>query len=381
MSKVKMLRRCYNCGAVLQSDNKNEPGYIDSAIFAASPLDDVIFCENCYKEVKFNLTPKKAPVKKDFLTMLYDAKASDALIVYVVDLFSFECSFVEEITDIIRRLPIIVVANKRDLMPKEAVDADLREYVAHRFRVAEIPLSANDVVLTSLTSSADIKPLMERIEEKRRRHDVYIIGGTGAGKSLFFSSFLSLFDNPTGERIITKDYPDTNLSVMTIPLDSSSYLYDTPGTSLENSLFANPDPSFEAAIKPQKEIKLRESVLTEGETIMFGSVAAISLLKSDAKRTVLSLFGSENVKVKKINTPESDEKTVAKLLEREADPFDKAITSLKDFDIYDFPIEEEGRRDIGIAGLGWLSFTSRHETFRVYVPKGIGVYGSRAKVK
>jgi ribosome biogenesis GTPase A len=78
-------------------------------------------------------------VSPDFLTMLSDAKASDALIVYVVDLFSFECSFSSKVNEIIRSLPLVILANKRDLMPKEAKDEDLREYVAHRFRASGLP--------------------------------------------------------------------------------------------------------------------------------------------------------------------------------------------------------------------------------------------------
>jgi hypothetical protein len=59
----------------------------------------------------------------------------------------------------------------------------------------------------------------------------------------------------------------------------------------------------------------------------------------------------------------------------------EGVSSLLDMDIFDFPVSEKGRRDIGVAGLGWFSFEGSNQTFRLYVPKGIGVYGSRAKVK
>ena len=52
-----------------------------------------------------------------------------------------------------------------------------------------------------------------------------------------------------------------------------------------------------------------------------------------------------------------------------------------DYDAYELTIDEEGRRDIGIAGLGWFSFEGNHQQWRIYVLKGVGLYATRAKIK
>jgi hypothetical protein len=117
MSKVNVVRRCFSCGAILQSDDPKKEGYVEKRILDNTPLEDLVFCQHCYQDAKFNLTPVEATVDPDFLTMLKDAQASDALIVYVVDLFSFECSFIKEVSELVSHLPMIVIANKRDLMP------------------------------------------------------------------------------------------------------------------------------------------------------------------------------------------------------------------------------------------------------------------------
>lgn len=58
----------------------------------------------------------------------------------------------------------------------------------------------------------------------------------------------------------------------------------------------------------------------------------------------------------------------------------KILDGPEKFDIYDIEVTEEGQRDIGILGLGWISFKGEGQTFRVTLPKGVFLYTSRAKV-
>ena len=62
-------------------------------------------------------------------------------------------------------------------------------------------------------------------------------------------------------------------------------------------------------------------------------------------------------------------------------PIDKNATALNAFDAFDIQVDEVGPRDIGIEGLGWITFKGDNQIFRVYVPKGVSVYTTRAKIK
>lgn len=381
MSKVNVVRRCYNCGAILQSRDPDKDGYIPSQALEGSSLNAILFCEHCFRESHFNAAPLEASVSPDFLTMLLDAKASDALIVYLVDLFSFECSFNAAISKTIQSLPLLVIANKRDLMPAEAKDEDLREYVAHRFRVASLPVQKEDVVLVSLTSFSDLSSVAALIEEKRRRHDVYIIGATGAGKTYFLSSYLRNYHNKSSQAIVTTNYPSTHLRVIQIPLDSSSMIYDTPGTGIENSLLGQGDALLARALMPKASLKPREFLMEEGSSLFLGGLARLDLLSTKAKRNPLIAYCSSDVEIRRYLKKDLDGEWKKNLEKKILKPASSLVTSLLDMDVFDFEVVEEGRRDIGIAGLGWFSFTGAQQTFRLYVPKGVGVYGSRAKVK
>ena len=55
--------------------------------------------------------------------------------------------------------------------------------------------------------------------------------------------------------------------------------------------------------------------------------------------------------------------------------------SLKDMDVFEVSIDETNPRDLGFAGIGWFSLEGAGTRLRVYLPKGAGLYTSRAKVR
>ena len=50
MGEIGIVRRCSICGAILQTERKEEPGYIDPEILKGKPLDALVSCESCYLE-------------------------------------------------------------------------------------------------------------------------------------------------------------------------------------------------------------------------------------------------------------------------------------------------------------------------------------------
>ena len=377
MSKLNIVRRCHNCGVILQADDPKAEGYIDPAILENTRAQ-VLFCNKCFEESRYNFVPRTPKVSPEFLSMIEDAEASDALIVYVVDLFSFENSFVPEVTEIIEGLNILIIANKRDLLPKACKDEDLREYVAHRARNAHFRVTRDDVILTSLTSLGDTTAIIEEIENRRKRHDVYIVGATGAGKTQLISSFIHSYSNTSNRAITSANYPGTSLRVMQIPLDTSSYMYETPGISLDNTIGSKLDLEGIQAVTPTQPIKARSITMDEGDTLIIGGVARIELRKGE-KQEIKAYF-AHDVTLMKARVRVEDtffrKAAIGSLV-----PSSKALAAPSDFDAFDLSVEETGPRDIGVAGLGWICFEGNAQTWRIYTPKNVAIYTTRAKVK
>lgn len=384
MSKVNIVRRCSNCGSLLQSEFPDKEGYIENKSLLETPLDRVLFCDKCYMEAGFSLNSDSLKASSDFTLMMKDAAASDALIVYIINAFSFESSFIPEINEIIKGNQILVLANKRDLFPKECNDKTLKEYVAHRFRVAGLPITENDVLLTSLATFGDNDVLSKEINKRRKRHDVYIISPRGAGKSMFFSSFLYHFSNPSSRPIETSPYPGTITPVLQIPLDSSSALYDTPALPSDNNIMNKLEKSVADSLLFSSPVKYKKIVMEPNMGLAIGAIAFIELLsvpKNAFKMDEIHLFAPPNVVLKRIGLSKGIENVLPRFIDKKGlFPKSSIVRVIKDLDVFDIQIEEKGDRSIGIEGLGWFSFLGRKQIYRVYVPKGVSVHTSRSKI-
>lgn len=377
MSRMSVVRRCYNCGAILQCEDEKKEGYIDKSLLEQGN-EAVLFCQDCYNRQRYNFAPRDPHVSPEFLSLLEDAQASDSLIVYVIDLFSFESSFAPEVTSRIEGLNILVVANKRDLLPEHCSAEWLKEYVAHRFRMARLQVKKEDVILASLSSTIDVSSIAKEIEERRRRHDVYVIGAAGAGKTQLIYAYLRGYSNDSNRAVSSGDYPGTSIRVMMIPLDGSTFLYDTPGIPTDNSIIAKL-PSDEAkAVYPDRAVKKKTVNLSEGEGVGFGGLCLLELHKGE--KTALDCYVSSYLPINK-KSEKGVKNYFNELNDKSTYPKVPSALDAQSFDAFDIEVTEEGDRDIGVEGLGFFSFKGNGQTWRIFVPKGVAVYTTRAKVR
>ena len=377
MSKLNLVRRCYSCGAILQDGDPAAPGYISPEVLLKQDAL-VLFCNHCYEQQKYNLLDHDLTCSPDYLTMMQDAAATDALVVCIVDLFSFELAFPSDCMNIIKDNRLLVIANKRDLLPKNIDEDTLREYVAHRFRMARVKVNKEDVFLASINSLDHDRSLWKEIDQRRQRHDVYAIGASGAGKTMLLSAFLRSYKNKTPKSVVTENYPGTNLAVMQIPLDSSSWIYDTPGTPLTNSITYHLPVSVAKLCVPSEVIKPRSYSLMAGDEFFLGGLARIAL--KEGRRTEITYFGAKTIRPVRVRNKDPEATFLRGIRSGDLVPASPALCHPNHFAVYDIEVEETGDRDIGIAGFGWIRFRGDGQTFRIYVPKSVGVYTSRSKI-
>ncbi len=377
MAKISQIRRCYNCGAVLQSEDPTKEGYVKKETLE-NASQNFLFCDHCFELERYQNKSNDPEVSEDYLRFIMDAKRKNALIVYVVNLFSFEASFSLQINSIIQGMDILVVGNKFDLLPDTCTEEDTKEYVAHRFRASGIKLTKDDVVLGSATTDENAKHILSRIFELRNGRDVYVIGASLSGKSTLVQSFLRVYSNMSKGTISTHLYPKTKLSVLEIPLSRTTSLFDAPGLSINNSILFELDKATLKQIYLTKAVEAKKVSLEEGQVLCFGGIGYIQLIKG--KKTNFKCYFHDHVQLKKLSGQHVDEKFIQLVLRKSLVPSLRKIRSGRDLDVFEITITESNYRDIGIQGLGWINFKAANQTFRICIPKGVAIYSSRPKV-
>ncbi len=376
MSKsLKKAKRCYGCGAVLQTEDPELEGYVSKDV---SLENDVVLCNNCYSLRNYNEeTHLKPIISQEFFKIIDNAKKTNSLFVYIVDLFNFESSFISEINEALKGSTVLLVANKRDLLPSSVKDEKLFEYV--KKRTEEAGLIVSEIMLASSTTNYNIDLFLERMAELRNNRNVYVIGSVSSGKSSFINTVLRVYKNETSHYISTSIYPNTTLKVVEIPIDETTSLYETPGLAINNSVLGLFEKEVIRTIVPRKEIKPRVYYqIPANYSLLIGGLARIDFLSGS--RTTFKLYLAPGIKVIRIPTPRAS-KTFENLIKNEKTvPISKKIKGIQDLDAFDISFSGNDNVDISIAGLGWISFKEKNQEIRVFAPQGVAVTTNQAKI-
>ena len=147
-------------------------------------------------------------------------------------------------------------------------------------------LEAEDVVLISADKGWGIEELLQSINQYRNNEDVYIVGTTNVGKSTLINKLIEI---SVGEKdvVTTSRFPGTTLDMIDIPLDETTFMYDTPGIIQEHQMTHYVSEKIKT-IMPKK-IKQRVYQLNEGQTLFFGGLARIDYV-SGGKRPLICFF-------------------------------------------------------------------------------------------
>lgn len=379
MGKIKRVLRCYNCGAVLQSKNEEERGYVNAKLLDSSRDDLVIYCQKCFDKMKvINSGALEQTIDNETFQILDDAKASDAIIVWVIDLFSFNGTFPMELIKKIKKLEVSVIATKRDLFSKSISDETFIRFINERFE--EVGIKPVSIKLLGTNDVITVKDLLEKDGQVRKGHDIYMIGSKNSGKTVLISKLLKTYKNKTKWNIKTDPYPGTSLKVLSIPLTNSTFLYELPGLSLTTSVLGKVEKDIVKLITPKKHIVDFTRPMIEGDYLVVGSLAAFGL--EQGKPTSFRFFSAEGVETKKMRWKYVEDFLVENSKKVVSRPASDHFTNFKDFDLFEYVMEDDGQKhDIAIRGLGWISFTGRGQTIRVMAPRGTAIKESLSKIR
>lgn len=358
--------RCIGCGALLQTTDKNKPGYTPKAALEKGLESGEVYCQRCFRLRHYNEIQDVHLTDDDFLKLLNEIGSKDALIVNVIDVFDFNGSLIPGLHRFVGKNPVLLVGNKVDLLPKSQKRGRLTQWL--RERAHEAGLRPTDVVLTSAVKANEVENLKDMIEKYRKGKDVYVVGVTNVGKSSLINQII---DSSAGVKdlITTSQFPGTTLDQIEIPLEDGKSLIDTPGIIHRHQMAHVLGAKDLRLIAPKKEIKPKVYQLNEGQTLFFGGVARFDFIKGD--RTSFTCYVSNDLNIHRTKLEKADELYQKQKGELLQPPRKEEIDSFPELVRFEFSIKE--KTDIVFAGLGWVTVPEAGVVVAGWAPKGIDV--------
>jgi len=379
MAHAIRVRRCFHCGAVLQTKNSKEPGYILESTIVNNKPDALLYCNRCYSKVKaLNYSELDVDVDEDLKKILKDALATDAMMIWVVDLFAFNGVLNPDIVKIAKKLDVCVLATKRDLFPRVVKNEYLTRFLEERFNEYGIKPIATHI----FGHESDINPkeLLDKLNTLRKGRDIYMVGSVTSGKTTIINKILTGYVNKSKWAIKSEIYKDTKSKVLEVPLSNSSFLYELPGFPLSTSTLSKVEKENVKALTPRKSIKVSQRSMIKNDAILAGNLVQFSMIKG--KPCIVKLYAAEGVEIKKCKIAQIPEVLEENNRKRNIRPYSENFTDFSDYDVFDYEMENDGKfHDISIQGFGWFTFVGKGQVFRVQFPKGVAVKEYLSKVR
>ncbi|RKP08789.1 hypothetical protein THASP1DRAFT_10666, partial [Thamnocephalis sphaerospora] len=195
------------------------------------PMERPSICQRCYSLRHHRRLPEaqhaawgEGATVADVSSLSFLRRRHDALVALVVDLFDFPGSIplgaAEAIGD---GNPLVVIANKLDVLPADVHINRLRAYITDRLSSLGFPRARN-VFLVSARTGLGIGPMLSGIRRMRHgREDVYLVGSANVGKSALVNAMLRAGKesrDPSKARqrqLTTSPIPGTTLATLGIP--------------------------------------------------------------------------------------------------------------------------------------------------------------------
>lgn len=198
--------------------------------------------------------------QEKFRDLLRPIREKPAVIIALVDLFDFAGSVLPELDNIAGENPVILAANKADLLPAKMGQVRAESWVRRELEYMGIQSLANiggSVRLVSCKTGAGISPMLAKARRLADKMDcdIYVVGAANAGKSTMLNQILGYeLDNweqmqqadvgkvRSGNRnkrkgaVTTSPLPGTTLKFIKVDLGGGRSLYDTPGLLVPGTL-------------------------------------------------------------------------------------------------------------------------------------------------
>ncbi len=356
-----MDHKCLGCGIDLQIEDKEKIGYANKI--------DAELCQRCYRLKNFNETPNVNLTNETFLSILTNVADKKELIIWVVDLFDFNGTYIDLVKNIVKNNPIILVGNKRDLLPKAVNDQKIINWLDAQV-VEDVNLV--DIMVMSAKKKHNVDQLLDLVKFYGKGKAT-VIGVTNTGKSTIINQIIKSVDPLRESKVLTSYYAGTTLAKIEIPVTKKTKITDTPGIINDGQIYNYVEKDTLKMIMPKKEVRPTTFQLNPEQTLFVSGLVQLDFMAGD--RSSFTIYMSNELTPHRTRLSNAKEFRArhmgSKLL---LPPTTKELKSINEWKTVELKIEK-GKTDIVISGLGWFTVNKITSplTVAITVPKQISV--------
>lgn len=277
-----MNKICLGCGVILQDENITKEG------FTTDINNDI--CQRCFRMKNYGEYQVVTKSNEEYIEILKSVDETKDLVLYIVDLLN-----VDKDLSLIKNYihnKMILVLNKRDVLPKSVKDEKLIKYFK------DMDINFEDVVVISTTKNYNIDLLLKTIKKYQTTKNVYVVGHTNVGKSSLINKLIQDYSENSSELTISP-LPSTTLNKVEVPLSDSIILIDTPGLVDRGNLVNYIDSETLRKVNPKKEIKPKTYQIKKGQCLVIADLFRIDYVEGE--RNSFTIYCSNSLKVKRYN--------------------------------------------------------------------------------
>ena len=323
-----MNKYCRGCGALFQSNNPELEGFIKEENKEKSTL-----CERCFKIRNYGEYQKITKKNDDFFEILKQINETGDLVVLVIDIFNINKD-IKEICSYFKNNDVLVVLNKRDVLPLSVKINNLLAYVDR------LGINYIDKLIISTAKNYNFDLLMNKINTYKKSKNVYVVGFTNVGKSSMINKIIYNYSDSILD-VTTSVLPSTTLSNVKVDVNENLTLIDTPGIIDDGSIMNYLEPEKLKKVLPRNEIRTITYQIRSKQSIFIEDLVRIDCEMSNN----LTLYFSNKLDIT-----------------REFNNSDK----LRNLEKHELIVFEN--QDIVISGLGFIKVTDNGRIIIYTVP-------------
>lgn len=344
--------KCQGCGSILQTQDAQRVGYINSVHLQE---DKKQYCKRCFDLLHYNFDQFQGTNNDALFQILKDIQEKDnTLVVYVYDPI-LEVSFPQELMGYLKDQKVFLVGTKFDLLKEQYPREKIEKYIHKYVQKFDMNVVGNTVI--SNKDKTDIRKLFVALRsfEKER---IYVIGASNVGKSSMINGMIQLFLKDRN-LITTSHRIGTTLFAIEILFPDLLTLIDTPGYIDTHSFPFHLQSTSLLLAQVKGKIRPKIYQLQPEQSIFVEGLFRVDFLSGEA--TSFVFYGADSLYVHRTKLENADD-----------------FFAKNQFTLLQIPNKEE------VKGLGEIlpnTFTCRHQEKTDIVFSGIGYLSILGEVK